>query len=43
MIENFVFLKNDFKSIVDNMQTTKQFCLENKQAILQFYITKENA
>ena len=43
MIENFVFLKNDFKSIVDNMQTTKQFCLENKQTILQFYITKENA
>ena len=43
MIENFVFLKNDFKSIVDNMQTTKQFRLENKQTILQFYITKENA
>ena len=38
MIENFVFLKN----IADNTQTTKQYSLENKQIILQFFITKEN-
>ena len=36
------FWKDDLKIIADNKQTTYQFSLENKQTILQFYITKES-